>query len=107
MSENTPKKPWQSGAIVTALIGLIFGLLEYFGVFIDPELQAIVQNDDTVQKITDTQKLQGLLTVALSIGFAYFRLRARRAIEGGVDVLATPFRKIGSIFKRRKKEEQS
>jgi hypothetical protein len=105
MSNEQTKKPWQSGAIITALLGLVFGVCEYLGVFVDPELQAIIQSEDTVEKITSAEQVKGLVTVTISIAFAYFRLRARRAIEGGVDVLKQPFQWVGNLFKRKKKEE--
>jgi hypothetical protein len=105
MSESQPKKPWQSGAIITALLGLIFGICEYLGVFVDPELQQVIQSDATIEKITSAEQVKGLATVAISIAFAYFRLRARRAIEGGVDVLKQPFQWVGNLFKRKKKDE--
>jgi uncharacterized membrane protein len=102
MSNDQSKKPWQSGGIVTAFIMLLFGILEFFGYAVDPELQAIIQDEDTIERIIQSEQAKGLLVIALSIAFAYFRIRARRAIEGGADVLASPFRKIGQLFKRNK-----
>lgn len=102
MSENHTKKPWQSGAIITALIALIFGVLEYYGIAIDPELRQTIENPETIDKITSAEQVKGLITVAISVAFIYFRIRARRAIEGGVDVLAKPIHWIRNLFTRKK-----
>jgi len=83
------------------LMALVFGILEYYGIAIDNDLKAAIDNPDTIEKITSTEQLKGLLTVAFSVAFIYFRLRARRAIEGGVDVLSKPIRWVSNLFKKK------
>jgi hypothetical protein len=99
MTEQAQTKPiWQSGGIVTAFIALIFGVLQYFGIAVDPYLQEIIMSDETHEKIVETEKARGLLTIAISIAFGYFRIRATRAIEGGFNA---PINWIRGLFKKK------
>jgi hypothetical protein len=102
MSNEQTKQIWQSGGIITAFFGLLFGLLEFFGVFVDPEIQAVITSEETIDKIVTAEQAKGLITVAMSIAFAYFRIRARRVISGGLDSAGKPFKWIGDLFKKKK-----
>lgn len=109
MSNENTKKPWQSGGIVTGIIALILAVCEYYGVFIDPELQATITDPVAIDKITQAETIKGLLTAAIGISFIYFRLRAKRAIKGGAegvkDAVLKPVNWIKGLFSKKKQNE--
>jgi len=107
--ENNSKKPWQSGGIVTGIIAVIFAVCEYYGVFIDPELKEAIQDPAALEKITSAENIKALITAGIGIAFIYFRLRAKRAIEGGAEsvkeAVLKPINWFRSIFKKKNKDE--
>jgi hypothetical protein len=109
MSTQETKKPWQSGGIVTGIIALILAVCEYYGVFIDPELQSTITDPAAIDKITQAETIKGLLTAGIGISFIYFRLRAKRAIEGGAeslkDAVLKPINWIKGLFSKKQQNE--
>lgn len=107
MTTEATKKPWQSGGIVTGIIALALAIAEYYGVFIDPELAATLQDPAAIDKITAAENVKALLTAGVGIAFIYFRLRAKRAISGGVegvkDAVRKPIDWIAGIFGKKQK----
>ncbi len=110
MTTEATKKPWQSGGIVTGIIALALALAEYYGVFVDPALAETLQDPAAIERITQADNIKALLTAAVGIAFIYFRMRATRAISGGVqdvkDVVRKPIDWIAGIFRKKKNQDQ-
>jgi hypothetical protein len=108
MSNEQPKKPWQSGGIVTGVITLILAILEFNGVLLPVEANEVLSDPETIAKITQAGDIRALLMALAGIAFIYFRLRAQRAIAGGMegvkDAVTRPITWVRGIFTKNKKE---
>ena len=108
MSNEKPKKPWQSGGIVTGFITLLLAVFEWQGVFIDDSLKQVLTDPETIEKITQAETYRALGLAAIGLAVIYFRLRATRAIAGGVegvkDAVTKPIRWLSGLFTKKKQE---
>lgn len=90
MTTEPKKQIWQSRTIVTAIILIIIGFLDYFGIPIPEALRELITGEETVDKITGANEVRGIINVLLGLAIAYFRIQAKKAVEGGVDAVTTP-----------------